>query len=676
MKKNLKVSIISLLMALSMILPVSAVKYDAVSPGIQKNVVAEVKEKPTQEVLKKELLARLQDDFYEFINGKYVVEEKDEPEENAPVKKDNFANAGDRLKKQLTEIGEEVISDKADLKAGSAEKALADVYKTALDFETRNKVGTGKLGEYLDSVKKANTISEYLKAVAKIHKELGKILAAPDPKDASKHALSMEEVGLPARKDDFQDEKTVEDLKVFVQELLQADGMNAQQSKVQAEKLMKFYQEFANAALDKKEQADVKQTMNFYTKENLQAELTNVNIDEFLKDSAKLGYEGIYVTNPKMLKLINKYLTAENLDLLKDYTRIALLDEYAQYLSKAYSDANAKYYQMEGLSEKEKAWDAAKSLAEMELGEIYAKKYFSATKKAGAEKMVKEILAAYRKNIENLSWMGPESKAEALKKIDTMQIKIGYPEEYKSYAKSIVKSPKEGGSLIDNAVAVAQERAKGEHNKAKEAVDRNVWGMPAHVMNAYYEATVNEIVFPAAMLQAPFYDENAGRATNLGAIGAVIAHEITHAFDDAGSLFDSQGKFRDWWSEKDRVSFNKKAQEYIKFFGNIEVLPGEKVDGELTLGENIADSGGVSVIASMIGDDKQELRKMFISYAKSWSGTTSSEALLEQLKSDEHAPSKVRVNGVLSVTDAFYKAFDVKPGDKMYVAPENRVKMF
>lgn len=239
-----------------------------------------------------------------------------------------------------------------------------------------------------------------------------------------------------------------------------------------------------------------------------------------------------------------------------------------------------------------------------------------------------------------------------------------------------MKSPESGGNFIDNAVAIHRLMAQSERDKDFHPVDRNVWEISPTTINAYYDPAANEIVFPAAMLQAPFYDEKASYAKNLGGIGAVIGHEITHTFDDMGSQYDEKGNLRGWWTGEDKLVFSKRAKTFVEYFEQYEGVPGFKVDGKLTLGENIADLGGISAIASILGDDRQALREMFESYAISWGGKYSDEDIKEQLKNDEHSPNKVRVNAVLSSTEAFYSAFDVKPGDGMYVVPENRVHMY
>ena len=225
-------------------------------------------------------------------------------------------------------------------------------------------------------------------------------------------------------------------------------------------------------------------------------------------------------------------------------------------------------------------------------------------------------------------------------------------------------------------MTIAKAQAEADLQTATGEVDRKEWGLSPQTINAYYDPAMNEIIFPAVMLQAPFYNEKGSRAENLGAIGAVIAHEITHAFDDLGSMYDDQGNLRDWWTKEDRQAFNQRAEQFKKHFGAIEVLLGKKLDGELTLGENIADTGAISVISSMLEEDPKALQEMFKSYATIWASVSGEEELEDQLLHDEHAPAKVRVNAVLSLTEAFYKAFEVKPQDKMYVAPENRVKMF
>lgn len=621
---------------------------------------------------------KAQDDFFEHVNAKLIKEKKAEREGQGW---DQFADLSDKVKEQIKAIGEEVAKDTAKHDENSAEKAISDLYASAQDKESREKAGLGSLKTYLDELNAADSISSYLEVLAKIQRDLGKGSFLPfsltsDPKDATKYAINLEEPMMLVDKMDLEDEATIEDIKTYAKELLVLSGTEEKEAASWSEKIVDLHKAIAKEAYSKKERANVKLTINQTSVEELQAKLPNMDVAKYMQDSGQSAFTSLVQQNPKMLSVMNSLLIEDNLGALKKYTAVMLLNDYAQYLNENFAKAYAKFNQMEEADAKEQAWDATQSLAEKEVGEIYAKKYFSPEKKEAITKLAKEILEAYKKNLQKLDWLSKESREEAIKKIDSMMVKVGYPDQYTSFVKGVVKAPKDGGTLIDNALLISQAQAENYRSKATEQVDKTEWGLSPQTINAFYEPTLNEICFPAAMLQAPFFDIKASRAQNLGGIGAVIAHEITHAFDDMGSMFDDKGNFRDWWTKEDRAAFEQRAQKYIKYFGSIEVLPGEKVDGELTLGENIADSGGVSVISSMFEDDMDGLREMFKSYANVWASISNEEELKAQLQGDEHAPAKVRVNGVLSITDAFYKAFDIKPGDKMYVKPEDRVKMF
>ncbi len=674
--KKQKLSLILISVLLSAMLLLSACKQPSLTKEPAPETATEVS--PVKQTSPETSGTRAQDDFYDYVNASFIKEKANATEGEVW---DNFADLQDKLSDSLQDIVDELSADGAKFADNSAEKAVADLYKSALDSNSKEKAGLGSLKPYLDAIENAETIPAYLDALAKVYKDLGKnslfsFLIAPNPNDASTHAAFIEESAMLLDKPDFEDEQAVDALNTYITDLLTAKGTKSEDAQSLAEKLLNFNKDLADVALSKTDRANVKMTMNIMDTKTLTSKLSNIDLPYFLSKSGLESYKDWVVQNPAMLDFLNKSLSAENLEVLKAFSTVALLNDFAPFLSKAFADANAKFNQLEGIDESAQAWEATNTLAEKEVGELYAKKFFSAEKKAKAEAFVRTILEAYKKNLQSLTWMSEASRAEAIKKIDSMMVKVGYPESFTSFAKGMVKSPEDGGSLIENAIAIHKAKATAEQAKATAPVDKTVWALSPQTINAYYEPSLNEIIFPAAMLQPPFYDENASLAQNLGGIGTIIAHEITHAFDDMGSLFDDKGNFRDWWTKEDRQAFTERAAKFVSYFGGIEVLPGQKLDGELTLGENIADSGSLSVITSILRDDKEALKEMLTSYARIWAAVTTEDDILGQLASDEHAPAKVRVNGVLSVTDAFYEAFDLKPGDKMYVAPENRVKLF
>ena len=621
---------------------------------------------------------RPQDDFYEYVNTKLLKEKN--ITEDIPTW-GTSDEVTEETSKKMNQAMSEIMKKPENYPEGTTERAVANLYQTALDSKGREKAALGPLKPYLDAVNAADSIPAYLASVARIQKDLGKssliaLELTPDAEDSSRYVLGMSEPALLYTKEELESPNAEKTLQSYMTDLLFAYGGKQDEAKRWSEKLLAFNKALAGASLSKKEADNVDNLKNVLTLKQIQTQIPNLDVSAFLKDSGQEGHKSWVVANPGILPVLNGYLVSENLDLLKQYTTVALLHEYAPFLNAKFSRANA-VFQEQNSDDKELAWKAVESLADMDLGELYSKKYFSAEQKQSAEKLVRDILTAYKENIKKLDWMSDESRSGAIRKLDAMNIKIGFPDRYPQWSKkAAVKSPASGGSFIENAVRIHRLMAKAQRDKAFRPVDHSEWGMSPTAVNAYYDPAGNEIVFPAAMLQAPFYDAKASYAQNLGGIGAVIGHEITHAFDDMGSQYDEKGNLRSWWTDEDKLAFSKRAKKFVEYFGQYEGVPGFKVDGELTLGENIADLGGISAVASILGDDRQALREMFKNYAISWGGKYADEDIKEQLKNDEHSPDKVRVNAVLSSTEAFYLAFDVKPGDAMYVAPENRVHMY
>lgn len=550
-----------------------------------------------------------------------------------------------------------------------------------MDSQTREKVGLGTLATYIDELKAANSVDAYLSAIAKIQKELGSkslISLNPEPnvKDTNVHALVMEDPHLIAKKEHMQDDETIDKMKEYIEKLLSINGMDSNKAKEWSSKIVDLKKELAENSLSKNELYDTEKVINYLTSAQITEKMPNLNVNSYLENSGRAGYENIIVTNPKMLPILNKYITEENLELLKNYSLVMLLNDYAPYLNNEYVSANAEYNQLPSEGE-DLAWDAVKKAAEKEIGDLYAKRSFSPEKKAAVEKIVKDIVEAYKKRIENLTWMSAEGKKGAIKKLETMQLKIAYPDKYKTWVnEGVIKTSGKGSSFIDKIVAINKWSAKLETEKVNTPVDRSAWGISPQTINGYYDHLTNDIVIPAAMLQAPFYDENQSYAKNLGGIGAVIGHEITHAFDDNGSKYDEKGNLRQWWSDSDHNEFNKLSNKFIEYYGNFEAIPGHKVDGELTLGENIADLGGISVVSSILSDDVNALKEMYTNYAYSFASIVSDDEIKDQIQHDEHSPNNVRINAALSSSEGFYKAFDVKEGDKMYVVPEKRIALY
>jgi predicted metalloendopeptidase len=401
----------------------------------------------------------------------------------------------------------------------------------------------------------------------------------------------------------------------------------------------------------------------------------------------KLDY--VIVAQPSYLTGFNQVLAKTDLATLKSYFEWQLLREYSPYLSKAFVDANFAFYgtTLTGVTENRPRWKIGVSTVEGALGEAvgrqYVGKYFPAERKARMEELVKNVLAAYKDSIDTLDWMTPATKKEAQAKLAKFTPKIGYPNKWRDYSKLSIRSD----DLVGNVKRASEFGYNRNIAKLGKPIDREEWGMTPQTVNAYYNSSMNEIVFPASILQPPFFDMRADDAVNYGAIGAVIGHEIGHGFDDKGSQSDGDGNLRNWWTAEDQARFKAKTDMLVKQYAAFEPVPGYHVNGELTLGENIGDNSGLAiaykaykislhgqpapVIDGLSGD-----QRFFMGFGQVWRSKMRDEAQINQVKTDPHSPGQFRANGTLRNQAAFYEAFGVKEGDKMYLKPEDRVTIW
>lgn len=377
-------------------------------------------------------------------------------------------------------------------------------------------------------------------------------------------------------------------------------------------------------------------------------------------------------------KKINSLLVEENLQALKDYSTFVLLNDTAKYANANYAKLsddmqNALYGITESWGD-EKTWKRlTQELLPWEFGMIYVKEHFSAKDKEEVEKMIEQILEEYETIINRQEWMSEATKKKAVRKLETMQVKIGYPDEWPAARDMMQVTPiSEGGSLLSNLLVSMQVSIEDSLSKLGTKVDRAEWDVTPQTINAMYDPLNNEIVFPAAILQAPFYDRNNSYGANMGGIGFVIAHEVSHAFDSTGALYDEYGNYNVWWTDKEMDEYKKMSQSIVDYYNNYEMM-GVKVNGDLTLMENIADLGAMTCITSIIGDDAKALDEAFGQMTYNWASEDTASFMMYLLNTDTHSPNKIRVNAVLSSCDAFYRIYDIREGDGMYVAPENRV---
>jgi putative endopeptidase len=403
--------------------------------------------------------------------------------------------------------------------------------------------------------------------------------------------------------------------------------------------------------------------------------------------AGKVDY--VIVGQPSYLSGFNQVLEKTDLATWKSYFEWHLLASYAEFLSKDFVDADFAFFEtvLKGVPENEPRWKTGVATVNSVLGEAvgkeYVAKHFPAERKARMEELVQNLLVAYKDSIDTLDWMGPETKKEAQAKLAKFRPKIGYPSKWRDYSALTVKQD----DLVGNMMRARQFAYNRSINKLGKPIDREEWGMTPQTVNAYYSSTMNEIVFPASILQPPFFDMRADDAVNYGAIGAVIGHEISHGFDDKGSQSDGDGNLREWWTKEDRAKFQAKADMLVKQYSGYSPLKGYNVNGELTLGENIGDNSGVAiaykayklslggkpapVIDGLTGD-----QRFFMGFGQVWRMKMREAQQIVQVKTDPHSPGQFRANGTMMNQPAFYEAFGVKEGDKMYLAPKDRVTIW
>jgi predicted metalloendopeptidase len=373
----------------------------------------------------------------------------------------------------------------------------------------------------------------------------------------------------------------------------------------------------------------------------------------------------------------------------KDYFHWHILSSQANYLSKSFADENFAFYgtALNGIPEQQPRWKRAINLEEGAIGEglgkLYVAQYFPPENKARMEKLVANLLEAYHQSIDTLDWMTPATKKEAQAKLASFMTKIGYPSKWRDYSALTIKKD----DLVGNVARATEFEYLRNINKLGTPIDRTEWGMTPQTVNAYYNPEMNEIVFPAAILQPPFFNINADDAVNYGAIGAVIGHEISHGFDDQGAQYDGSGNLHDWWTADDKKNFKAKTEALVKQYSAYEPVPGYHVNGELTLGENIADNSGLAIAfkayklslggkPAPVIDGLTGEQRFYLGFGQVWRGKTRENAAIVRIKTDPHSPPQVRADGTVKNQPGFYEAFGVKEGDKMYLAPDQRVIMW
>jgi len=632
---------------------------------------------------------RAQDDFFKHLNGKWLATAE------IPAEMSSwgvFEKLFEDIQPQLRKI----IEDSAQNADTADKKRIGDFYAAFMDEARLEQLGVAPIQPELARIA-ALTDKKQLPALFAYHNRHN--FAAPmdmgihqDNKDSTKYVVDFVQsgLGMPDRdyylkKDDAKMAETLAKYQATVEKMLALAG--DKNAATNAKAIVAFETRIAQLHWTKVDLRDPVKAYNKVPVAKLGQLMPGYDWNAYLTGlgiAGKVDY--VIVSQPSYLKALDKLLAETPLDTLKPYFAWNVIRANAPYLSKDFVETNFEFYgkQLGGATEMRPRWKRGVSATEEALGEsigkVYVEQHFSAANKARMEELVRNLLVAYKDSIDKLPWMSAKTKKEAQTKLAKFTPKIGYPNKWRDYSALTI----DRNDLVGNVNRATEFAVQKELDKLGKPIDREEWGMTPQTVNAYYNPELNEIVFPAAILQPPFFDANADDAVNYGAIGAVIGHEISHGFDDQGAQYDGDGNLRDWWTKRDHANFKAKTQMLVKQYGAFSPVKGYKVNGELTLGENIADNSGLAIAykayklslggkpAPVIEGFSGEQR-FYQGWAQAWRAKSRDAALIRQVTTDPHSPEEFRANGTLRNQPGFYDAFDVKKGDKMYLSPKERV---
>jgi predicted metalloendopeptidase len=642
-----------------------------------------------------ETTVRPQDDFFQHLNGKWLSKTE------IPADKSSwgaFEKLADDTKPQLRAIIEAAAADTTKLPGSDAQR-IGDFYASYMDEAKLEQLGSAPLRADLARVAALKDKAEIPALIAYFNREG---YTAPyafgvhqDNKDSTKYVadLFQDGLGLPDRdyylkKSDAKMADTLAKYEKHVAKMLALAGNG--NAVADAKAIVALETELAKVQWTKVELRDPVKAYNKVELAKLPKLAPGYDWPLYLKDTGLAGkVDYVIVSQPTYLTGFNKVLAKTPLATWQAYFQWQAIHANAPYLDKAFALENFAFYGtvLSDVKEQEPRWKRAVNATDDALGEslgkLYVAQHFPAERKARMEQLVQNLLAAYKASIDKLDWMSPATKQQAQAKLAKFTTKIGYPNKWRDYSALVVRPD----DLAGNVRRSAEFGYDWQLNKLGKPIDRDEWGMTPQTVNAYYNPEMNEIVFPAAILQPPFFDADADDAANYGGIGAVIGHEISHGFDDQGAQYDGDGNLRDWWTAADHKQFAAKSKMLVKQYNAFSPIKGYHVNGALTLGENIADNSGIAiaykayqialngqpapVIDGLSGD-----QRFYMGFAQVWRSKIRDAQALVYLKTDPHSPDRFRANGTVRNQPGFYNAFGVKPGDKMYLSPKDRVTMW
>lgn len=655
-------------------------------PGINVNFM-DTKVKPT-------------DDFFRYVNGTWL--------DNTQIPNDKTRwGSFDELRQKTDTDALFILNEAAKnpiYKSNTDQGKAINLYKSILDTVARNKQGISPLKPYLAKINAVKNTADLQALLIQMAPQGGigffGVGVGVDAKNSNRNVINVGpgSVGLPDRdyyvsEDADSKEKRAKYL-LHLTKMLQLLGEKPAEAQANADRILALEIAMSKPRFDRVERRDRRKSYNPMTVSDLQKLTPSINWDVYLTQIGLPKTDSLIVSQPKYLMALETILQENKVADWKAYMRWTLLNKSASLLSTQLETANWEFYgkTLTGAVKQrplqERALQVINGATGEALGKLYVEKKFPAEAKAKAEKMIKNVFLAFENRINNLAWMSQETKKSAIAKLNKSRVKIGYPDKWKDYSALTIQSPEEGGSYFENVKNISKWSYNENIAELKKPVNKEKWGMSPQTVNAYYNPSYNEIVFPAAILQPPFYNYQADEAVNYGGIGAVIGHEISHGFDDSGSRYNADGNLVYWWTADDLKQFTALTGALAAQYSQLQPLPGTFVDGKFTLGENIGDLGGVNAAYDGLQlylkengnpgliDGYTPEQRFFISWSTIWRSKMRDEALKSQVKTDPHSPGMYRAYVPLQNVDTFYEAFNIKPTDGMYIAPEKRVKIW
>ncbi len=630
------------------------------------------------------------DDFFRYVNENWL----DTTEIPADLSNyGSFTVLDIETKAAIRELIEN--ASRSETASPSAQR-VGNLYRSYTDVSSRNAAGWKPIEPVLKEIQGVQSKPDLLALAGKLSRRgISSFWGAGvevDARRSDQYALYVGQDGTSLPDRDYYLVEQAEYKEIlraygaYIEDLLtQVGWKNPSQA---AKNIIALETEMARSQWDKVDLRDPIKAYNKVETSKFLTEHPGLHWMEYAK-GAGIDVKELIVGQPSFFDGAQKHLEGVDLDTLKAYLAFQTIDSYAPVLSEEFEKKHFGFHEttLSGVQEQKPLWrrgvEACNAMLGMPVGQIYVEKSFSPKAKERMNELVGNLMKAFEQRIDQLEWMGNGTKAQAREKLSLFTPKIGYPDKWKDYS-SVVTDPTD---VVGNLGRIAEFEHEFALKKLGKPIDRSEWFMPPQTVNAYYNPTMNEIVFPAAILKPPFFNLDADDAINYGAIGAVIGHEISHGFDDSGSKFDGNGNLRNWWTENDQKEFEKRSQQLVSQYDKYEPLPGQNLNGKFTLGENIGDLGGLSVAytayklsldgkPSPVIDGLTGEQRFFIGWAQVWRRKYREAEMLKRLKTDPHSPSQYRCNGIVSNVDGFYEAFDVKPGSPMYIEPSKRVRIW